>query len=80
MSVSFLVVDRCGDEVAIDGQRDVEEWNGCLCDFYREFERWMEIGNEINECLKLFTWKGSGTNDIIYVPFNEVRNGTFVLL
>ena len=40
----------------------------------------MKIGYEINECLKLFTWKGSGTNDMIYASFNEVTNGTFVLL
>ena len=45
-----------------------------------KFESWMEIGYEINECLKLFTWKGSGTNDIINVSFNEVRNRTFILL
>ena len=34
----------------------------------------MEIGYEINECVKLFTWKGSGTNNIINVSFNEMRN------
>ena len=40
----------------------------------------MKIGYEINECLKLFTWKGSGKNDMIYVSFNEVRNGTFTTI
>ena len=76
MSVSFFVVDRCGDVLLIDS---VMLRTGMDVSVISTVN-WMEIGYKINECFKLFSWKGSDTNNTINVSFDEVRNGTFVFL
>ena len=75
MSTSLFIVNRCGDEIIFDGKHNVKEWDRGVCDFNCELKCWMEIGDKIGECMKLFSWKGSRTNNVINIAFNEMRKG-----